>query len=95
MQFERSSGRTHHIGTCNKERGTLRKKSVSRVIIINSLFKCMALMATFPWFVQFILATEIQRNEQAEREGQTAERNVREDIGIRYDIRVGNQKSVR
>ena len=47
----------------------------------------MALMVTFPGFVHVILATEIQRNEQAEREGQTAERNVREDIGTRYDIR--------
>ena len=33
----------------------------------NSLFICMALMITFPYFVHHLLATNIQREEQAEQ----------------------------
>ena len=33
---------------------------------INSLFICMALMVTFPYFVHHLLTTNIQRDEQAE-----------------------------
>jgi hypothetical protein len=71
VALEKSSGHTRRIGTCRMRREISREqmgeKGMTTSCDINSLFIYMALLVTFPYFVHHLLATNIQRDEQAER----------------------------